>query len=597
MKRFFLRGVIPISLTSFCYSQNFPYKIGAADNDAIIINGHSVCDMQIKVQDNRPPNCDFNDNYYFYPVLVEDFNEDARVLMNNWDFKDPSIDDDDYTSGNGGNTWMVDPYNNGNVFTSGGWLKMQWKKEVKSTPNKTYDFTGGMFWSIFKLRQGVFEAKIRLPDNPNFFPAYWLERDQEIDVFEFYDGNLNNNAQCDTYHHMKMTIHGYKNTNGGINEQREGTHCQRNRKFSVPSDFFQTPHIYKCVWTDYKIEIYLDGTLVGYSRKYYDGPFSSAGCHDAVIGGGVPLYTRDCNYMSTAAGCQTYLGWPFNQCIVYNKVYNDLTFPMTSKPMNIIMSMALTNAHASTLLNSWNNFASDDKAYSVDWVKIYQPVNCGVDHNICSLNDFFNATGNTHFLSGNNIRISPNQNCSFSNPTPAPPIWTQNPLHILAANQIEINGDAFFEEGNYLRAEIVDCSGGFQQFQRGEQLFLSDEEINALENQQNDSLLATNPALRDSLASIYQSESINGLQKPGSVTDNGAVSVFPNPTDAKLLIDINEEEYNDLNYIELVNNLGQVSRFEKSRQLNLEEYPSGMYHLKFIFSFGYVVVKSLTIRR
>lgn len=595
--------LVTIILTAFVvpnvYSQNFPLKLSRV--------GPNQCETRVQVKDERPSDCVFNGNYYFFPVFVEEFDH-KKELPNNWVFNLGGTLDDAFEGNGNGYSWMGDPYGNGNVYTDNGVCFLEVKKEpvygqANSNVNpKNYDFTNGLLKSIFRMRQGVFEAKMKLPENPHFWPAFWLngkQIDQEIDIFEFFDSQLNGNA-CDTYHQMKMTLH-HRNLQGS------NTSCSRSRKFPVhqaspnsnPPDFFDNYHIFKCVWTDYRIEIYLDNTLVSYATKYYDGPYTMPSpCYKNSVFG-LPWSTRDCNYMSNAQACDTYVGWPLYKCIKWNKVDKDESFPTTTSPMTMIIDNIINynqqNVNAS-LMNSWSNFSPVNKKLGIDWIKIYQPFNCNAFLNPSTINDIKSMTGSSNFLTGSTIEIgNTNNSAYFINSLNFLYTGDEFPLHILANDEIRINGDAIFEEGTFLRAEIVDCSTGFNQYQRtlpgGEKLYLSDEEIAELEKKQNDSILAANPSIKDSILEYQKRDNESLVYNVKSSIDNGAIVIFPNPVTDKLFVDMDEEDYYDLDNISVIDNLGRSYPMEKSKILDVTSFSPGFYELKFTFSYGIIIVK------
>lgn len=279
LKKFYLVGILTFSLSienmvsQICSST--PLQIGAPDNDSRSLNGGGNCDLKIKVKDEKPYiNCAFDGDVLF-PVFTEygNYKED---LPNNFRFQIPYRNDDVYAAypqEGKGYTWLANAYNNDNVYTQSGKIILEWKKETKFGPivnggsTEIFQFTGGILWSLFKVKGGIFKVKIKLPENAHFWPAYWLYNKQEIDIFEFFDSDLNSGI-CDTYHHWKMNIHGF-NDNWLINQTFNG-HCNRNRKLKVCNDFFDNFHEFKLFWSDYLIQIYDGSTYVGYATKYFD---------------------------------------------------------------------------------------------------------------------------------------------------------------------------------------------------------------------------------------------------------------------------------------------------------------------------------------
>lgn len=577
------------------YSQNFPYKFNK-------VSPSTPCEARVKVGENRPTDCIFGGDFVMYPVLQEDFNF-REELPNNWRFDLGYTNVDKYESQQLGKVYIAGAYERNNVYTDNGIGYFEWKKETiigqpsYSDPTPTsYDMTGAFLNSYFKLRQGVFEARIKLPKFSNFWSAFWLRDIQEIDIFEFHGiqpaGNITLTQNCGSYNHMEMHTHSYKD----FNEQ--GDHCIRGRKFGVPESFFDDFHVFKCVWTDYRVDIYLDGTLVGTTTKFYSGPFLYPGaCHNQAGGAFLPAYNRSCNYMTTANDCNLLVpvpNWPdfwhtHMECIYHNYVYRDNYFPTTSHPMPLIISMLLAEQNNfDAVYNGWDNLNVSDKRFAVDWLKVYQPVNCSAPRTICSLADFKAITGNTNFLSGSTIEVG--IGCTFINNDYG------FPTHFLYADALIIdNANFIIQNGAHAEIKHIDCTEGFNQYQRttqnGEKLFLTDEEIEALEQHQQDSLMANDPEYKATVLA-YEAEQNKEMLSIKSKADNGAILIHPNPTENYLMIDMPEEDFYDLYSIEIIDNLGRSQSVEKTAVLDVSHLTSGFYQLKFKFTHGVVVVKN-----
>lgn len=601
------------------FSQNFPFKLGR--NQVFQSTDAYPCEIGVKVQDNRPTDCTFGNDFYMYKVFEENFDY-REELPNNWRFTLDFRLDDNYKGTNpryrtfvGGKSFP----NNDNLYINNGICYLEFKKEqtlnVDPVPwdlineSNNYDFTGAFLNSFFHLRQGVFEARIKFPNNQYFWPSFWLYNIQEIDVCEFWDetpigGPSHAGFSCDSYHHSNMSLHGRIDQNLNVNYNGDGlTKCIRTRKFGLPLNFFNDYHTYKCVWTDYKVHFYLDGTLVGTVSKYYDSPFLLGGvCHESTGGTNVPAYHRDCNYMTNSPDCQVRIkvpNWPdvwnfHYECVLYNYVKKDLTFPSSNIPMKMIISNSfnhLSGPGGDDLKSNLGNFADDNRRIGVDWVRVYQPVKCNSQRYVASINDFKYYTENTNFLSGSTIQLGNGANAYLENSPD-----DNFPIHILASEEIKFLGDMHFPEHSYLRAEIIDCGSGFNQYQRttenGGKLFLTDEEVAALEQNQNDSLMKYDSAYRDSI--LAYNNRIEQYKKMETISeiDNGAINLYPNPTENILQIEMMEEDYYDLYSIDIIDNLGREFSIEKSKHLDVTFLTPGFYEIKFKFSHGFVVVKN-----
>jgi hypothetical protein len=583
-------------LNKYSFSQNFPYKFNRAHMSS---GGQGWCEAAVNVGDNRPTDCIFGGNYYMYNVFTEEFNS-KEELPNNFRFTTSWNQIDDNYGGGTGITFLGNAYNNNNVSTNNGIGYLTMKKETITGPNNvTYNYTNAFLESYFQMRQGVVEARILLPDYPIGWPAFWLFSNQEIDIFEFNDGDIHSSTNnmswldCGSYHHMNMNIHTYIDGNGSTNYSTQNplmTHCNRNIKFGVPQNHFQSWHDYKCVWTDYEVQIYLDGTLVSYASRYYDGPFTPSGfCHTAALGGDIATRDKDCNYMNSAVDCSVGMNVPnfpdfWNshwECFKKNRVFKDMSFVQTSIPMNIIIGNSFSYlfgsdskkvAQLNTLNNAWSGLTDDQKRIGIDWIKVYQPVVCSAPRTLCSLADFKSITGNTNFLSGSVIDIA--QGCSFTNHAS-----DEFPMHILYNDNFNVNNTDFsVESGAYCKIEYIDCANGFNTFQRtsstGKKLFLTHDEIELLEK--HSSIIAN------------KTQNITGV----SATDNGAIILYPIPTDKILHINLPDEDLYDLFEIEFIDNIGRSYNAPKSKEIDVSFLSPGFYQVKFKFTSGFIVVKN-----
>jgi hypothetical protein len=506
------------------------------------------------------------------------------------------------------------PFTNGNIYTVNGigYTEIIKLNSPLSIGGRSFDFTGAFFNSIFNLRRGVFEARIKFPNDPNFFDAFWLQSrdviDQEIDICEFFDGNLGNggaSGNCDNYHQVKMTLHN-RSIAGAVD-------CKRGRKFPVAqggaNDFLEDFHTYKCVWTDYRVDFYVDNDLKGYATRYYDGPYTPSNLCQKHAYGDIPWNTQSCSDMQGMSDCARRIwvpNWPdvwngHYECRRYNKVDKDISFPRTDNIMNLILNAIFNYANPNcgpNLINNWPTHIND-RRMAVDWVKVYQPVDCGANHQLNTLSDMKNITGKTNFLAGSSIRIgNSTSNANFQNTMGLYYQGNEFPIHLLASEEIEINGEAIFEDGTFLRAEIFDCTnGGFNESQRtlpgGEKLFLTDEEIKSIEQQQIDSLLAANPALHDSINAYHllDNEPLPPFADTSSIVNNMAVQIMPNPANNSIYIGMDEEDYNDVMSMEILSAMQAPQIIPKSQVINISNLTPGVYQLRITLTQGYVVVK------
>ncbi|MEI6577343.1 MAG: family 16 glycosylhydrolase [Bacteroidota bacterium] len=183
-----------------------------------------------------------------------------------------------------------------------------------SMPNlRTFYFTSSNIWTNHKFGHGIYEIRCRIPSGKGFWPAFWMYGidstvNNEIDVFEFSDGN--------TAKHQ-MTAH------------YNGMMCGSN--YSGP-DYSLAFHTYKVVWDQYKIEWYVDSILKKRLSKFNN-----------IIG-----QTVDCN------------GVVANSTYILEK-----TFPVDS--MNIITNLAIqTGAFAPDSTTVFPN------SLDIDYIRYYK---------------------------------------------------------------------------------------------------------------------------------------------------------------------------------------------------------------------------------
>ncbi len=548
------------------------------------------CEDKVKVVDNRPASCTYAS--VLYPVLIENFDY-KEDLPNNFGFNMSYTLDDDYGMDGDFNIWSgpdLEAYYN-NLSVSNGKCYLTLKKELNSNkypfPSsgpKSYPFTFADLRTLFNTKGGIFTCNMKLPENNLLWPAYWLrEGKAEIDIFEFYDGNVTQFG-CDVYHSMRMTAH---------KDVTDSDRCSRGRKFPVNTNFFNQSHKYQLTWTNYKYEIFLDNIPVGYATKFYDGIFQIDDiCNKA--GNGVPNKSYWCTSMSNLTGCN--ITNPINgNCILYNKVHKDLSFIEDNTPMEVFISCSIfKQVQRDMLVNSWNNYSDINKRIEVDQFVIWQPINCTAAQNVYTQTDFKNITGNTNFLSGNKITVGGGSSPFDSWPAPGV-MTTKENFQFLAIDEITFLDDVIINEGAYLRAEIINCNGVPLAQKNSETnsypsyAEISEEELRVIEDRRIDSLIKTDLNYAESLIK-YNSEK-NQIEH-FSLVDNNAISLFPNPTKEFLIIDMHEEDYNDISSIEIIDLLGRKQSIDKSDKIDVKDLKSGLYQIKFTFTFGHIVVKT-----
>lgn len=559
------------------------------------------CEEKVKVIDVKPTNCNIPGATVLYPVIDEQFNF-KEDLPNNWGFNMNYTKDSDYDQNNSYPFIWSGPdtsayLNNLEVINGKCILLLKKEKRLQKEPwsgsaLKNYDFTFADLRSLFKVKGGVFKSTMKLPENNLIWPAFWLrEGISEIDIFEFYDGEVDTDI-CDIYHSMRMGV-GNKILNNNNNIQ-----CNRNRKFTVPSYFFDHANTFQLNWSDYRYDIHLNNNLVGYATKYYDSPFTlSGGCYTGPGTPLAPVNTFYCNQLINLQNCNL-LNPVTNNCVVYNKIRKDKAFIGADTVMDLIISMSIFGEDNNTkLINSWNNYTDVNKRIEVDRVTVWQPVNCNVPRLVCSKQEFYNQTGGTSFLSGSKITIKACNSTNF-NIYPGTEVTNFENYHLLATEEIELQDEIFINEGAFFRAEIIDCHYALNMSANqktnsndGPPTYteVDEELLSNMESQELDSLMKANGL-------IYEDgNDLNGFYKRGllkSQVDNGSILLFPSPTADYLNIEMDEEDYNDILSLEIIDALGRYEKIDVNSKISVKHLKPGMYQLRFVFTHGFIVVKS-----
>lgn len=77
-----------------------------------------------------------------------------------------------------------------------------------------------------------------------------------------------------------------------------------------------------------------------------------------------------------------------------------------------------------------------------------------------------------------------------------------------------------------------------------------------------------------------------------SAADNGAITIYPNPTDKYLEIRMTDEDFYDLTSIEIIDNLGRNYNIDKSNSIDVSFLSAGFYQIKFKFNHGSIIIKN-----
>ncbi len=515
-----------------------------------------TCVDYVKVGNESPDACVYGD--VWYPVIYEEFNN-TEEMLNNYSYKMEWTDNE---GGGTKKTWMGGGIANGNFYCQNGELILENKKQHVSVGSGTYELTGAVLRSLYKTRLGIYIAHIKFPNNIYMWLAFWTHYGsfanhdyEEIDWCEFFDNcPSSDNAICNKggrYSWMRMNI---------LNKEPDGSNfCSRYAHIDMGNNYFNNYHIFGGYWTDYRIEFQTDYVSRGIATKFSATNFLSLDLCDISR----PYYPiKSCYNMMYEPEClvEGPFGW---WCNVWNWVYKDVYFPHRAQQVLITCQVnsqeppdkgKCSQSAYDGAINNWDNFSFDARVAKIDYLVIYQPVKCNSDYTVLNESQYRSITGGTNFLSGRKIKISNGVSANtYVNESPkSSNNWHEFPTHILATEEIAFLSETIFEEGTFLRAEIIDCNQyGISNFSQR----LSGENKNF-------PVLPIDYFEQDSLAAIYSYPGRNGQLV--SETDNGALQLFPNPASDKFFISVNEEDWYDLSKIELVNVLGQVVELPKA---------------------------------
>jgi len=562
----------------------------------------------LKVKDVRPATCNLEDNCnLLYPVFIEEFDNNYD-LPNKWFFGVAGIEHDDLEDENEPGTWYGDAYfdrdspwphaiTNRNLKLNNGIATFSFRTGAVTRNNKTYPATSANIQSLSNFRTGVFEARIKLPTANKLWPAFWLLNAKslgytEIDIFEFYDDEIDNGI-CDTYNLMRMSLH------TGSTSEPSKKRCQRADKYPIDINDW---HTYKLIWNDYEIKIYVDGLLLGYATKYFEGTYPIP---DLYCGFGYAGHSWDarrnysCNELSNLPDnllptinygprprwLPNFISWPPPQPYLANTVDVHFGFPDKYNSMNLIIGNQINRrSYLNNLETEFANYASSELDMEVDWIKVYQPFCCGINKTICSLNDLENQTYNTDILTGKNIQIGyPNETCEFAQNKPNPSNWSDIPVILLATDEIAIYGEAAFPGDTYAEMRMVDC-GRVRKMDNGDE---DDIFINTLPN--ND----VYQKQLDSIANNYYKQTMDSLKNLYAKDDIQEITITPSPVSDEFNILTDELIFNAIKSIYLIDINGKVSPLQKNYTININNYMSGSYILRLDFEDGATIYKKI----
>jgi len=242
-----------------------------------------------------------------------------------------------------------------NVSVHNGYLWLTLKKDSNTyfVPNLggnfTYRYSAGMVWSKKLFKYGIFEAKIKIPNERGVWSAFWLYGSalygDEIDIFEQYWPKINKNKV-----NLKSTIH---HSNKQISDDN-----------IYKRSFLDQWHTYKLKWNDNKIEIYFDNKLVSDFKKNNNG-----------------------NAYNTLAG---------------NILGHTVKYPENAE--NVILNISVHKDFSPSNL---------PQTMFVDYIRVWQKQNCNDLVTICNYNAKFDNnvfTGRIIEAGGNGCNVVVNEN-------------------------------------------------------------------------------------------------------------------------------------------------------------------------------------------
>lgn len=542
----------------------------------------------VKVATCAPDNC----HSYLYPVLIENFDNNYD-LPNKWKF-DLGYTRDDNVSGCNENecyaTWFGYGYfnengqiTNNNVKVDNGILKLVIKDEnVTAEPSenaglKDYKFTSGMIQTLSRFEYGTFEASIKIPNANKLWPAYWLLNKlgnySEIDIFEFYDDEVDA-TNCDDYNHHTMSLH--------VGDAPNENEFIRSDKY--PMSNIDAYHIYKLEWNKYEVQIFVDGQKKGYATRYYDRQDLDSYCNYGTSWNIYdPKFSYNCSTLQglednwfevwwpqKPPGWPKWLWWPSIPKSVYypNTIRQDSWFPSRDRPMALIINNTLNRAYKGHGLSA--DFSEASRTMLIDWVKVYQPFCCNEDKTVFTMADLNYLTSSTQILTGRKLKFGNQNTCQFSQNYPNSTNWDDIPVILLATEEIEINGDASFPGETYAEMRITDCNGAFR-----------------LQNPADDSGIKNDvdiePVPEDSNAKRQSQNTDTLLFNQPNNDKNDFIQIYPVPSSNEITLKCDDAIFEKIATLTLVDVNNIKHDIKKTHTINLEPFNAGCYQLMIIF--------------
>ncbi len=154
-----------------------------------------------------------------------------------------------------------------NLEFENGILKLIVKEQNSSWYSASREFTSGMIYSKQQFEHGKFEIKCKIPSGKGLWPAFWLWKVDECDVFEICGHDP---TQLNTNLHMTCDDQGH----------------QVPESHSV-IDLSQDFHVYSVEWDPFYVQWSLDGQVLRKFHKFFTLTGNIIECGDDVANGSI----------------------------------------------------------------------------------------------------------------------------------------------------------------------------------------------------------------------------------------------------------------------------------------------------------------------
>jgi beta-glucanase (GH16 family) len=365
-----------------------------------------------------------------------------------------------------------------NVSVHDGYLWLTLKKDGNRyyVPNLNgsfrYPYSAGMIWSKKHFKYGFFEARIKIPEVRDLWSAFWLYGSGQ------YGDEIDIFEQCphEIINNEEKVYLPPKRVNFAVTIHNLGKAIVDNNYYHTKK-FLKKWHTYKLRWGIRDLDIYIDDNLVTHFEKDEYG------------------YIRGSN----------------------------VKYPENAE--NIIFN-----------ISQWGSISSYPQMMLVDYIRVWQEINCDDELKICNYNEFFDHS----IVSGRIIEVG-GDGCNVVVPE-------NKQLEVLATQEIHIKPGFSVKKGGNFVAKIVPCSS-YPQKMGGEKV-----EANADEEVKN-------------------------------IRESDIFEISPNPFSDYLYVSINEMGDS---YIEVYDLLGKMRHYEKIysnvQKINLTHLEKGVYIIKLIIN-------------